>query len=67
MDSQVIAFHLDKVLPSPPLFLSGDASYAMFVSVGKFLSLVEPGFHLLLFPACIREAHSISMRCGLLF
>ncbi|CRG87789.1 hypothetical protein PISL3812_04810 [Talaromyces islandicus] len=44
MDSQVIAFHLDKVFPSPPLFPSGDASYAIFVAVSKFLTLLEPGF-----------------------
>ncbi|KAJ5092317.1 hypothetical protein NUU61_007187 [Penicillium alfredii] len=44
MDSQVIALHLDKVYPSPPLFPSGDASYALFVAVSRFLTLLEPGF-----------------------
>jgi glutathione S-transferase len=50
MDSLPIVMHLDKVFPSPPLFPSGDASYALLVAVGKILSLVEPAFRPLIIP-----------------
>ncbi|KAJ5108299.1 hypothetical protein N7456_004974 [Penicillium angulare] len=50
MDSQVIALHLDKVYPSPPLFPSGDASYALFVAVGHFVTRLEPGFRPFIVP-----------------
>ncbi|CRG86893.1 Putative inner membrane metabolite transport protein YdfJ [Talaromyces islandicus] len=43
-DSIAIALHLDKAFPSPPLFPSGDASYALFVAVAKIITLIEPGF-----------------------
>lgn len=43
-DSIPIALHLDKTFPSPPLFPSGDASYALFVAVAKIMTLIEPGF-----------------------
>ncbi|OJJ86273.1 uncharacterized protein ASPGLDRAFT_24399 [Aspergillus glaucus CBS 516.65] len=42
--------HLDKVFPSPPLFPSGDARYALLVAVGKIASLLEPGFRPLIVP-----------------
>ena len=42
MDSLPIIEHLDKVFPSPPLFPSGDASYALFIAVEKIASLIVP-------------------------
>jgi glutathione S-transferase len=50
MDSLRIAMHLDNVFPSPPLFPSGDASYALVVAVGKLVSLLEPGFRPFIIP-----------------
>lgn len=50
MDSLSIAMHLDKVFPSPPLFPSGNASYALLIAVGKIMSLLEPGFRPLIVP-----------------
>ncbi|KAJ5595602.1 uncharacterized protein N7459_001810 [Penicillium hispanicum] len=50
MDSLTIAMHLDKVFPSPPLFPSGDASYALLIAVTKIMSLIEPGFRPLIIP-----------------
>lgn len=50
MDSLKIAIHLDKVFPSPPLFPSGDASYALFIAVSKIMSLLEPGFRPFIIP-----------------
>lgn len=50
MDSLSIALHLDKVFPSPPLFPSGNASYALLIAVGKIMSLLEPGFRPLIVP-----------------
>ncbi|KAJ5119704.1 hypothetical protein N7448_010373 [Penicillium atrosanguineum] len=44
MDSLPIIEHLDKVFPSPPLFPSGDASYALLIAVRKIVSLVWPAF-----------------------
>lgn len=49
-DSVPIALHLDKTFPSPPLFPSGDASYALFVAVAKIMTLIEPGFRPLIVP-----------------
>lgn len=42
MDSHPIIEHLDKVFPSPPLFPSGDASYALFLAVEKIAGLIGP-------------------------
>jgi glutathione S-transferase len=53
MDSLKIAAHLDKVFPSPPLFPSGDASYALFVAVSKIMSLLEPGFRPFIIPRVV--------------
>ncbi|KAJ5280604.1 hypothetical protein N7478_005976 [Penicillium angulare] len=50
MDSQLIALHLDKVYPSPPLFPSGNASYALFVAVSQFVTRLEPGFRPFIIP-----------------
>ena len=50
MDSLSIALHLDKVFPSPPLFPSGDASYALVIAVGRIASLLEPGFRPFIIP-----------------
>ncbi|KAL2820962.1 hypothetical protein BDW59DRAFT_164366 [Aspergillus cavernicola] len=50
MDSLPIALHLDNTYPSPPLFPSGDASYALFVAVAKIASLIDPGFRTLIIP-----------------
>ncbi|KAJ5564410.1 hypothetical protein N7513_000652 [Penicillium frequentans] len=50
MDSLPIALHLDKLYPSPPLFPSGDASYALFVAVFKIMALLEPGFRPFIIP-----------------
>lgn len=44
MDSLPIIEHLDKVFPSPPLFPSGDASYALLIAVSKILTGMSPGF-----------------------
>jgi glutathione S-transferase len=50
MDSLNIALHLDKLFPSPPLFPSGDVSYALFIAVAKIMSLLEPGFRPFIIP-----------------
>lgn len=42
-DSIRIALHLDKAFPSPPLFPSGDASYAVFVAVANIMTRIDPG------------------------
>ncbi|KAL4778306.1 hypothetical protein BJX76DRAFT_352711 [Aspergillus varians] len=42
MDSLPIVTHLDTVFPSPPLFPSGDASYVIFVAVGRIISRLGP-------------------------
>ncbi|KAJ5114879.1 hypothetical protein NUU61_000638 [Penicillium alfredii] len=50
MDSLPIAQHLDKVYPSPPLFPSGDASYALAVAVARLTGLMAPSIMLLVIP-----------------
>ena len=50
MDSLPIVQHLDKLYPSPPLFPSGDASYALVLAVGKIASLMAPCFRNLVIP-----------------
>lgn len=50
MDSLPIVEHLDKVYPSPPLFPSGDASYALLVAVGKIAGLMAPVYRSLVIP-----------------
>lgn len=50
MDSLPIAMHLDKAFPNPPLFPSGDASYALVIEVARIASLLEPGFRPLIIP-----------------
>ncbi|KAJ6150908.1 hypothetical protein N7470_007502 [Penicillium chermesinum] len=57
IDSFAIAQHLDREFPSPPLFPSGDASYAIFVAVGKFLARVELGFRPLIVPRVPEHLH----------
>lgn len=51
MDSHPIALHLDRVFPSPPLFPSGDASYALYLAVGKILGTVTEQCFKLVMPA----------------
>lgn len=51
MDSLPIALHLDRVCPSPPLFPSGDASYALSVAVDKALTSAREKCYKLIFPA----------------
>lgn len=49
MDSHQIALHLDNLYPSPPLFPSGDVSYALYLAVGKILrSTMEKCYKLIL-------------------
>lgn len=55
MDSLPIAMHLDKVYPSPPLFPSGDASYALLVAVEKVVTLLAPGFRQLIIPRVVNH------------
>lgn len=50
MDSLPIVTHLDKLYPSPPLFPSGDASYALFLAVSKVATLMSPLFRLMIIP-----------------
>jgi glutathione S-transferase len=50
MDSLAIATHLDQTYPSPPLFPSGDASYALTLAVIKLLSSVTQKGYALLIP-----------------
>ncbi|CAI7606057.1 unnamed protein product [Penicillium pancosmium] len=53
MDSLQIALHIDKTFPSPPLFPSGDASYALFIAVFKIMTLIESGFRPLIVPRVV--------------
>ncbi|EAW09382.1 glutathione S-transferase family protein [Aspergillus clavatus NRRL 1] len=39
MDSLAIAHHLEATFPTPPLFPSGDASYALALAVHKLISI----------------------------
>ncbi|KAE8144473.1 hypothetical protein BDV25DRAFT_93019 [Aspergillus avenaceus] len=49
MDSFAIATHLDQTFPSPPLFPSADASYALSLAVIKLLSnLMSKSYQLLI-------------------
>ncbi|KAJ5692213.1 Glutathione S-transferase-like protein ustS [Penicillium macrosclerotiorum] len=50
MDSLPIVMHLDKAFPSPPLFPSGDASYALLVAVGKIATGMGPAIRSLIIP-----------------
>ena len=50
MDSLPIILHLDKVFPSPPLFPSGDASYAIFLALSKVAAGMSPGIRQLVIP-----------------
>jgi glutathione S-transferase len=50
MDSQPIIMHLDKTFPSRPLFPSGDASYALYIAVGKIASSMGPAIRSLIVP-----------------
>ncbi|PYH94334.1 hypothetical protein BO71DRAFT_230542 [Aspergillus ellipticus CBS 707.79] len=50
MDSHPIIMHLDNTFPSPPLFPSGDASYALLLAVTKITSLLEPAFRPMIVP-----------------
>ncbi|RAK96838.1 glutathione S-transferase family protein [Aspergillus ibericus CBS 121593] len=53
MDSLPIVLHLDQVFPSPPLFPSGDASYALLLAVNKIITLHGPGFRQLIIPRVV--------------
>ncbi|KAF7585943.1 hypothetical protein BBP40_009838 [Aspergillus hancockii] len=50
MDSLAIATHLDQTYPSPPLFPSRDASYALALAVAKLLSIVTKTAYTILIP-----------------
>lgn len=51
MDSLPIAMHLDELYPSPPLFPSGDASYALLVAVGRVVGVgMAPSMRALVIP-----------------
>ncbi|KAJ5572813.1 hypothetical protein VI817_007576 [Penicillium citrinum] len=50
MDSLPIILHLDEVFPSPPLFPSGDASYAIFLALSKVAAGMSPGIRQLVLP-----------------
>ncbi|KAJ5594431.1 uncharacterized protein N7459_000639 [Penicillium hispanicum] len=50
MDSLPIVTHLDKLYPSPPLFPSGDASFALYLAVNKIASLMGPFFRVAVIP-----------------
>lgn len=50
MDSLAIAMHLDKLYPSPPLFPSGEASYALLKTVGKVMGGMAPALRQLVPP-----------------
>ncbi|KAJ6087178.1 hypothetical protein N7467_006092 [Penicillium canescens] len=50
MDSDAIATYLDKLYPSPPLFPSGDASYAILIAVRKIVALISPSMRSLIIP-----------------
>ncbi|KAJ6111737.1 hypothetical protein N7523_007798 [Penicillium sp. IBT 18751x] len=50
MDSLPIVEHLDKLFPSPPLFPSGDASYALFIAVRKIASSLGPAISARIIP-----------------
>ncbi|KAE8373516.1 hypothetical protein BDV26DRAFT_285039 [Aspergillus bertholletiae] len=49
-DSLPIATHLDQTFPSPPLFPSGDASYALALGVIKLIANVTQKGYVLLIP-----------------
>ncbi|KAL2862540.1 uncharacterized protein BJX67DRAFT_366204 [Aspergillus lucknowensis] len=53
MDSIPIGLHLDKVFPSPPLFPSGDASYALLLAVDKIVSQLEPSIRPFIVPRVV--------------
>lgn len=55
MDSLQIALHIDKTFPSPPLFPSGDASYALLIAVVKIMSLIDTGFRPLIVPRVVEH------------
>ncbi|KAL4972868.1 hypothetical protein BDW66DRAFT_143351 [Aspergillus desertorum] len=50
MDSLPIVLHLDKTFPSPSVFPSGDASYALVLAVQRLCSLLRPVFATLVIP-----------------
>lgn len=50
MDSFAIAAHLDQTFPSPPLFPSRDASYALALAVDKLIASVTSRCFLLIVP-----------------
>ncbi|KAL3455263.1 hypothetical protein BJX64DRAFT_295212 [Aspergillus heterothallicus] len=51
MDSLPIARHLDELYPSPTIFPSGNASYALAIAVEKLMCDVSLGGYNLLIPA----------------
>ncbi|KAL3486983.1 hypothetical protein BJX62DRAFT_246320 [Aspergillus germanicus] len=49
-DSLPIALHVDKIFPDPPLFPSGDASYALFLAVERIMASFESGYRPFIVP-----------------
>ncbi|KAJ5780686.1 hypothetical protein N7457_005846 [Penicillium paradoxum] len=50
MDSEPIAMYIDKLYPSPPLFPSGDASYALEIAVLRSIAIFGQCTGLLITP-----------------
>jgi glutathione S-transferase len=50
MNSEPIAMYIDKLYPSPPLFPSGDASYALVIAVSKSAALFWEVVRVLVIP-----------------
>ncbi|KAJ5110951.1 Glutathione S-transferase-like protein ustS [Penicillium argentinense] len=50
MDSLPIILHLDKTFPNPPLFPSGDASYALVMALSKVAAGMGTGIRQLVIP-----------------
>ncbi|KAJ5726360.1 Glutathione S-transferase-like protein ustS [Penicillium malachiteum] len=50
MDSLPIVQHLDKVFPEPPLFPSGDASYALLLAVQRLTIGLGPAIRSIIIP-----------------
>ncbi|KAL4993630.1 hypothetical protein BDV10DRAFT_22327 [Aspergillus recurvatus] len=53
MDSLPIVLHLDKTFPSPSVFPSGDASYALVLAVQRLCLLFRPVFATLVIPRVV--------------
>ena len=55
MDSLPIVLHLDKTFPSPSVFPSGDASYALVLAVQKGCKLLRPVISKLVIPRVVEH------------